>query len=230
MRGELSGPMNPDKRVYVPEPPRRLHSVGNQRGARARTLSDMNNSVLWVQNILLAISAFWVWRYVKATWQLVKQGQEQTEKTAQLVGAALRQTEAAEGQLAILRAQVKDQEDAGRAAVLGSVTELEETTHHWWGRMDLWGQLGRQTAELMPDGWGVALEYSRKTSGELYRQLRELQLSAKEISRRIDQFTTKTMNLRGEGEAKEIQDLLFDILKRCLQVKATCEQLKSSAQ
>ena len=82
--------------------------------------------------------------------------------------------------------------------------------------MDNWDQLTPQPGlELLPDQWGVALEYARKTSGELYKQLRDLQLAAKEVSRRIDQFTSKPLTSSGGMEAKKIHDLLFEILKQC---------------
>ena len=127
-----------------------------------------------------------------------------------------KQTDAAEAQLAILRRQIKDAEDTGRSAVEVSLTELEATARHWDSRLDNWGQLTPQPGlELLPDQWGVALEYARKTSGELYKQLHDLQLAANEVSQRIDHFTSKPLPSRDEVEAKKIHDILFEILKQC---------------
>jgi hypothetical protein len=97
-----------------------------------------------------------------------------------------------------------------------SLTELEATARHWDSRLDNWGQLTPQPGlELLPDQWGVALEYARKTSGELYKQLHDLQLAANEVSQRIDHFTSKPLPSRDEVEAKKIHDILFEILKQC---------------
>jgi hypothetical protein len=74
----------------------------------------MDNSLpLWIQDALLLASAVLVWLYVRATNKLVEIGQHQIEKTNLLAEAAQRQTAAVEGQLAILRAQLEDEEREG---------------------------------------------------------------------------------------------------------------------
>lgn len=56
-------------------------------------------------------------------------------------------------------------------------------------------------------------------------QLHDPQLAVQEVSRRIEQFTSKEFMYRGDPEAKGINNLLFDILKTCLQAKTATEQV-----
>jgi hypothetical protein len=191
----------------------------------------MDNSLpLWIQDALLLASAVLVWLYVRATNKLVEIGQHQIEKTNLLAEAAQRQTAAAEGQLAILRAQLEDEEREGLAALKRTLFELKHAAMHWAGRMSDMGALPRQAEEfkLLPSEWPVAIEHGRKFAPVLYTNLCGLQLKANEASLLFGQFLARGELFRGRevDPLKSLFSQIADVSAQCITNVGSIEDQK----
>jgi hypothetical protein len=173
----------------------------------------------WIQDGLLAINAVLVWRYVIATQRLVTIAQDQTDKTRVLAETALRQTQAAERNIAILESQIQARETADTNRLKANITELGEIADYWIDRMSSAGDMPRQTGlNLLPEGWSLSLDHAGKLSAELFHDLVKLQKSTNDASRSIEKFTETDQTFRPDTGPKKIAELLGSIGKACDEV------------
>ena len=163
----------------------------------------------WVNAVTVVILAVITWRYAVSTKRQAAAAEEQAT-------AATKQAAAAERQTSILQSQIEQQAGFALATLKECISELQQTANDWAKRMTLWGQVQPQAGiSILPDGWAVSLEHTRRMAPDLYRELLTIQRLSKQAARSIDEFTTKPTAYREGSEPDQIQALLLQIQSGC---------------